>query len=72
MDGSYGEDAAKSRWMTLGGVMATDAVWGSFDESWIRMLAERYPRAPYIHMNELVQGVDPFEKIGRASCRERV
>jgi hypothetical protein len=60
-DGSIGEDENGDRWITLAGVAGTDAVWANFEERWKRMLAERYPVAPYIHMIELLGHDDPFE-----------
>jgi len=61
-DGSEGTDGNNSQWLTLAGYMASDALWGSFQTSWERMLKERYPIAPYIHMSEIVNREDPFER----------
>jgi hypothetical protein len=60
-DGSYGDDASGDSWITLGGVAATDSTWADFDTEWNRMLSERYPVAPYIHMIELMGHNDPFD-----------
>jgi hypothetical protein len=60
-DGSYGDDGSGDSWVTLGGVAATDAAWNDFDTKWNRMLKERYPVAPYIHMIELTGHESPFD-----------
>jgi hypothetical protein len=60
-DGSEGEDANGDKWITLAGIAATDAVWAEFDKRWSKMLAARYPVAPYIHMIEVMDHEDPFE-----------
>jgi hypothetical protein len=63
-DGSNGEpDPQGDGWITLGGVAATDAVWADFDLKWNRMLRERYPMAPYIHMIELLDHNSPFDRV---------
>jgi len=62
-DGSEGTDATGDRWITLAGIAATDAVWAEFDERWSKMLHARYPKAPYIHMIELLDNHDPFETV---------
>lgn len=59
-DGSIGGDS--NRWMTLAGIIATDEVWGAFENAWAPMLKQRYPIAPYIHMTDVVTGNDPFER----------
>jgi hypothetical protein len=59
-DGSRGGQSDK--WLTLGGFIATDAVWAKFQKDWEQMLKSRYPVAPYIHMTDIVHGVDPFER----------
>jgi Protein of unknown function (DUF3800) len=61
-DGSEGQDEISSKWLTLAGYCATDAVWARFGDEWQRMLRERYPIAPYIHMWQIVHGKDPFER----------
>jgi len=35
-------------------VAATDSTWAEFDRKWDRMLKERSPVAPYIHMIKLM------------------
>lgn len=60
-DESYGDDDHGDKWITLAGIAATDAVWADFDGKWKKMLASRYPVAPYIHMIELMGHDDPFE-----------
>ena len=63
-DGSGdGRDASGDDWITLGGVAATDAAWGDFDQRWSRMLRERYPVAPYVHMIEVMGHDDPFTSV---------
>lgn len=49
--------------MTLAGYMASDGFWAGFQKKWERMLRERYPIAPFVHMSQLVAGVDPFERV---------
>jgi hypothetical protein len=60
-DGSEGNDSNGDTWITLAGFAAPDKSWGGFENTWGRMLRERYPMAPYIHMWKLVHGNDPFE-----------
>jgi hypothetical protein len=61
-DGSEGKDDAGETWVTLAGFGAADSVWRTFDEKWRRMLTERYPVAPFLHMWQLISGTDPFER----------
>jgi len=61
-DGSGGEDDAGSKWITLAGFATSDILWKKFCLDWETMLKERYPIAPYIHMNEMYSGTDPFER----------
>lgn len=60
-DGSQGLDDSGAEWLTLAGYMASDVLWSKFDDAWIKILCERYPIAPYIHMSELMGTDDPFE-----------
>jgi hypothetical protein len=60
-DKSEGVDDAGDTWLTLAGFGAPDRIWGKFDDRWRRVLWERYPVAPFIHMNHIVAGRDPFE-----------
>lgn len=62
-DGSEGQDDGKDSWLTLAGFVASDAFWDAFEKKWALMLRERYPVAPFIHMWEMVSGVDPFERV---------
>jgi hypothetical protein len=62
-DGSEGVDDSDHTWLTLAGFGAPDAVWAKFDTKWQAMLRDRYPIAPYIHMNELMGWDDPFERV---------
>lgn len=62
-DGSVGEDENGDQWITLAAISGTDEVWAQFDERWDRMLKNRYPIAPYIHMIEVLDDKDPFERI---------
>jgi hypothetical protein len=62
-DGSEGQDTNGDTWVTLAGWAAPDESWKRFDDTWGRMLRERYPIAPYIHMWEIISGVDPFERV---------
>jgi hypothetical protein len=69
-DGSTTEDEQGEKWITFAGIAGTDAVWAEFDTRWARMLASRYPVAPYIHLIELLDNNDPFENhVGW--CEER-
>lgn len=62
-DGSGGGvDRAGDEWITLGGVAATDTAWADFDSKWHRMLGERYPKAPYVHMIEILDHEPPFDR----------
>jgi hypothetical protein len=61
LDGSEGIGAAGEKWLTLAAYCATDSFWSNFETKWNRMLVERYPKAPYIHMIELLSRKDPFE-----------
>lgn len=58
-DGSVG--GTSNEWLTLGGLIATDAAWGSFESDWKAMLNDRDPIAPYVHMAELIHGDEPFD-----------
>jgi len=62
-DGSVTRDEQGEEWITLAGIAGTDAVWAEFDHRWAKMLADRYPIAPYIHMIELLDDKDPFESL---------
>jgi hypothetical protein len=58
-DGSVG--GSSDEWLTLGGMIATDRTWGTFERDWQAMLSDRDPIAPYIHMTDLVTGNGVFE-----------
>jgi hypothetical protein len=60
-DMSEGVDDAGDSWLTLAGFGAPDAIWRKFDDQWRRVLWERYPVAPHIHMTHLIARKDPFE-----------
>ena len=62
-DASEGQDDNSARWLTLAGLMASDQFWGDFQTRWEVVLKDRYPRAPYLHMNPLVMREDPFERV---------
>lgn len=62
-DGSEGTDPKGDTWLTLAGVAAPDKSWEYFDSTWNRMLRERYPIAPYIHMWQIISATDPFERV---------
>jgi len=62
-DASEGQDDNGAVWMTLAGLIASDQFWGDFQTRWETMLKDRYPIAPYIHMNPLVMREDPFERV---------
>jgi hypothetical protein len=61
-DGSEGKHQDGDTWVTLAGFATSDAAWKVFNDKWDRMLKERYPVAPYIHMWEIYSGTDPFER----------
>jgi hypothetical protein len=60
-DGSEGQDVQGDTWITLAGFAGTDKSWDGFERVWARMLLERYPIAPYVHMSQMIHGKDPFE-----------
>jgi hypothetical protein len=62
-DGSEGRDDNGNDWLTLAGFVSSNSFWTSFNRQWDRMLKDRYPIAPYVHMWELIHGSDPFERI---------
>jgi hypothetical protein len=62
-DGSEGKDDGIDNWLTLAGFVACDAFWDDFDKKWKTMLLERYPIAPFVHMWQMISGVDPFERV---------
>lgn len=60
-DGSLSGDA---RWLSLGGLVATDGVWADFEKEWEAMLRSGlHPIAPYVHMTDLMTQNDPFERL---------
>jgi hypothetical protein len=61
-DKSDGVDDAGDEWLTLVGFAASDGMWRKFEDLWRRVLWERYPIAPYLHMTHLLSGEDPFER----------
>ncbi|MGA3031998.1 MAG: DUF3800 domain-containing protein [Terracidiphilus sp.] len=62
-DGSVGTDENGDEWITLAAVTGSDDVWAEFDRQWDKMLKSRYPVAPYIHMIQVLDDKDPFERI---------
>lgn len=60
-DGSESHEDGQGQWLTLAGFVAGDSFWGRFERAWEVMLHDRYPKAPYLHMYELLGGEDPFE-----------
>lgn len=62
-DGSQGIDDYGHEWITLAGFVAADKFWGDFQTKWEAMLLDRYPIAPYLHMNPLLGRDDPFERV---------
>ena len=71
LDGSEGDDDGGRKWMTLAGYIASDGFWRDFDDRWTTMLHNRYPVAPYIHMNELMGWDDPFERVNGWTDRRK-
>ena len=57
-DGSGSFDT--SNHVVLAGVAASESVWRDFSENWHRILCQRNPTAPYLHMRELVHGQGAF------------
>jgi hypothetical protein len=71
-DGSIGTDENGDEWITFGAVAGTDEVWARFDEKWDKLLKNRYPIAPYIHMIEVLDDKDPFDSLtGWDECRKK-
>jgi hypothetical protein len=62
-DGSEGQDKNGHTWLTLAGYAAPDRFWINFDIEWQAMLRDRYPVAPYIHMIDILDWHDPFERV---------
>jgi hypothetical protein len=60
LDKSDGIDDGGDVWLTQVGFAASDAMWHKFNDRWRRVLWERYPIAPYLHMTHLLSGKDPF------------
>jgi Protein of unknown function (DUF3800) len=52
--------AEQSDVIVLAGVAAEESVWDGFETEWKKILDSRTPRAPYIHMKELVHGQKAF------------
>jgi hypothetical protein len=50
-----------SSFMVLAGVAAEESVWSAFERDWLRILADRSPVAPYLHMNEVSNGFGVFK-----------
>lgn len=50
------------RWLTLAAMVASDSIWAEFQNRWDAMLRSRYPIAPFIHMTDLINSIDPFER----------
>ena len=71
-DGSEGMDSAGDKWLTLAAVAATDQMWAEFNVKWHRMLSERYPVAPFVHMWQIYSGADPFEWGAAGWSQEKV
>jgi hypothetical protein len=63
LDGSCGQSDSSDEWITLAGFAGPDAVWADFDDRWNRMRLERYPIALYVHMIEMLDGDDPFDRV---------
>ncbi len=62
-DGSEGTDGGGDTWLTLAGFAASDKSWAGFENTWSKMLRNRYPVAPYIHMCQILAAEDPFERV---------
>lgn len=60
-DGSGSADT--SPFVVLAGVAAEESVWNAFERDWDRILKDRRPIAPYLHMNEVAYfgGRGPFK-----------
>jgi hypothetical protein len=48
-----GSGKRESDFLVLSGVAADDKTWGGFDTESCRILSDREPKAPYLHMQEL-------------------
>ena len=62
-DYSEGNDKSQDQWMTLAAAASTDRDWNGFNKQWRAMLSNRYPIAPYMHMNQIFSNEDPFEAV---------
>jgi hypothetical protein len=62
-DGSTGQDDSQHERLTLAWLIAPNYFWKLLEDRWTPMLHNRYPKAPYIHMTDLLAHVDPFEWI---------
>jgi len=54
-------NAKTSDFLVLAGVAAEEPVWAGFERDWARILANRSPIAPYLHMNEVSHGFGLFK-----------
>lgn len=45
-------DGSKGSWIVLAGLSSPDDGWGDFEQEWNRILANRNPRASYMHMTD--------------------
>jgi hypothetical protein len=48
-----GSGKKESHFIVLSGVAADDRAWHGFEDQWKKILAERTPKAEYLHMNEI-------------------
>lgn len=53
-------NARTSNVLVLAGVAADESVWKQFEPEWDRVLKDRDPIAPYLHMKEVASGSKPF------------
>jgi len=51
----------KKNFLVLSAVAATDNAWGDFADHWKKMLADREPKAPWLHMRQLAHLRGPFK-----------
>jgi hypothetical protein len=51
----------KDRYMTLAAFVANEEMWKQFETDWNKILGDHCPKAPYVHMRELVHQRDGFD-----------
>jgi hypothetical protein len=60
MKAYFDQSGSDGKYLVLTGVAGTDSAWAGFDDIWRNILADRDPKAPYIHMRQLIPLRKPF------------